>query len=295
MSNFAPTKLWVSLNNLDKTNILTAINYGAGFVDFSGHGSETNWKTYFPGDLDHETNFDIQDITRLLNRNKLPIFTINACLCGKFDKGNCFAWQFIKQSNGGGIASLASSGIAYGIEGDSQIERWTGWMETNFYKYYQEIQAAQTNFNLGIVWGKTISEYLNRFRTSDADYKTVEEWTLFGDPSLTIGGHHASNETIFQIDKPLPGYLYRKDREIMPTLLGNTCIFGGITVKASASSKIKKVEFYIDDTLKFTDTTPPYEWEWNEKALFLYKLRIVGYTEEGTSKADSLDIRIFNI
>ena len=292
MSDFNPTKLWVSLNTLDTRNIRTAISYGAGFVDFSGHGSESSWKTYFHGDLTKEVNFGITDISLLTNREKLPIITLSACLCGKFDEGNCLAWHLVKEPNGGGIASLASTGIAYGIEGHSQIERWTGWIETHFYEYYRD---TQTNYNLGKIWERTIREYLNRFKTSDADYKTVEEWILFGDPSLTVGGYQNLNGVSVHIDKPTGGYLYRNDDEVTPTLFGKTIIWGGITVKVSASSTIKGVEFYIDDMHKFTDTSPPYEWCWHERAFFLYKLRIVGYTDDGDIKEDSLDVRIFNL
>ena len=83
--------------------------------------------------------------------------------------------------------------------------------------------------------------------------------------------------------------------EILPTLFGNTLIFGDITVKVSTSELLEKVEFYVDDDLKYTDTTTPFEWTWEEQALFLYKLRIVGYTVEGDILIDSMDVRIFNL
>ncbi len=292
MSNFSSEKLWASEGNLNKKDILTAINNGAGFVDFSGHGSDIKWNTYPPNNLDEIIEFDIYDVALLRNQEKLPVVTINACSCGRFDQGTCFAWHFIKKTNGGAIATLASSGLAYGVEGTSQTERYMGWMETHFYKYYQN---SRIPYNLGIIWSQTITEYLNRFTTSDADYKTVEEWTLFGDPSLTIGGCQNNSDVLCKISKPLKGYIYSNDRELRPRFLGNTLIIGGITLTADVSPKISKVEFYVDDTLKYTDRLAPFEWKWDDQAFFLYKLTIIGYTDTGETISDSVDIRIFNL
>ena len=293
MSDFSHKKLWASTGTLNKNDIIQAINQGAGFVDFSGHGSDSTWKTYLPNTLDEQIEFDIFDVSFLTNRAKLPIITINACSCGQFDQGTCIAWQFIKIPFGGAIASLASSGIAYGIEGISQTERYMGWMETHFYKYYQNMENTPTH--LGSIWGKTITEYLNHFTASDADYKTVEEWTLFGDPSLIIGGYQNNNNTLCKISKPLQGYIYSRDTQLRPTFLGHTLIRGDITIKVTASPDIKEVEFYVDDTLKYTDRLAPFEWKWDEQAFLLYKFTIIGYTDTGDTIPDSLDVRIFNL
>ena len=40
---------------------------------------------------------------------------------------------------------------------------------------------------LGDSWGNSITEYTNSFPMGDADYKTVVEISLFGDPSLDLG------------------------------------------------------------------------------------------------------------
>ncbi|MGF3555146.1 MAG: hypothetical protein ACQXXF_07790, partial [Thermoplasmatota archaeon] len=51
---------------------------------------------------------------------------------------------------------------------------------------------------LGDAWGHSITNYLNNYpinwsTPSSKDYaidaKTVQEWVLFGDPSLRIGGY----------------------------------------------------------------------------------------------------------
>jgi hypothetical protein len=51
---------------------------------------------------------------------------------------------------------------------------------------------------LGEAWGNAITNYLNKYpidwstpaaKDSAIDAKTVQQWTLFGDPSLKIGGY----------------------------------------------------------------------------------------------------------
>ena len=61
------------------------------------------------------------------------------------------------------------------------------------------------------------------------------------------------------------------------------------------SPAINKVEFYVDDTLKHTDTLAPFQWKWDDQAFFLYKITIVGYTDTGQTLSDSVDVCIFNL
>jgi len=65
---------------------------------------------------------------------------------------------------------------------------------------------------LGDVWGSCIEEYYNTFYydLEDSDYKTLYEYTLFGDPSLAIetGPDPESEGVFFQ---PAP-FLYILER-----------------------------------------------------------------------------------
>ncbi|MGC9307720.1 MAG: C25 family cysteine peptidase, partial [Thermoplasmatota archaeon] len=50
MANFNAQKLWASTGDISSSSSITsAINQGAGFVDFSGHGSPISWATHPPG------------------------------------------------------------------------------------------------------------------------------------------------------------------------------------------------------------------------------------------------------
>jgi hypothetical protein len=47
-------------------------------------------------------------------------------------------------------------------------------------------------------------------------------------------------------------------------------------------SGINRVEFYIDDDVKATDTTAPYVWKWTERGLFFpYIIKIIVFDTVG--------------
>ena len=103
------------------------------------------------------------------------------------------------------------------------------------------------------------------------DYKTVQEFSLFGDPSLNIGGQSG-----LSMSKPLPGYLYIFDKQLMPTLAGRTIILGGITIQTTVGTDITSVAFYIDGELQNTDDEAPFIWKFEKRAFGRRIITIVG-------------------
>ncbi|MEM2508581.1 MAG: right-handed parallel beta-helix repeat-containing protein [Candidatus Thermoplasmatota archaeon] len=91
-----------------------------------------------------------------------------------------------------------------------------------------------------------------------------------------------------------PGnYLYIMDREVIP--LPEPFIIGKITIIASASSilGIEKVEFYIDNHLRFVDTSEPYSWLWSEFSAANHEIKVIAYDKVGQNATDK--IRAFKI
>ncbi|MBC7129170.1 MAG: hypothetical protein H5T45_05515, partial [Thermoplasmatales archaeon] len=88
--------------------------------------------------------------------------------------------------------------------------------------------------------------------------------------------------------------LYIFDREIIP--LPMPIIIGGITVEATASSSIgiAKVEFYIDGALKFTDTSEPYSWTWDERAIGTHEIKVIAYDTTGQQAEERISVFIMN-
>ncbi|MDG6228979.1 MAG: C25 family cysteine peptidase [Candidatus Thermoplasmatota archaeon] len=186
--DYTATQLWGSKKNLFRFNIIFNILKGYDFVDFSGHGSYVSWATHPPNDdskwipkgLFYD-GFVYINAQWLFNMNKLSVFIFNACSCSKFSEFDpCLSWSVIKQPYGGAIASYGASGIGYGSYGTSETERVFGWMEVNL------IDGLAHDKILGSVWGTALNNYINSFELDDADYKTIYELALFGDPSLAI-------------------------------------------------------------------------------------------------------------
>lgn len=83
-------KLWVSKHNLNALTFNHAINKGAGFVSYAGHGFEHGWATYRPNTLRKKMGlrqpFYLTPFLKgLRNQYKLPVVFLDACLTAKLD------------------------------------------------------------------------------------------------------------------------------------------------------------------------------------------------------------------
>lgn len=192
MEGFIPDKLWASNKRLmgenGVGNINEAINKGAGFIDFEGHGNTDGWLTH-PVDIDGiwiptpTGKYRNIDVANLSNGDKLPIVIICACSTSKFDEDNdCFGWSFLSNPNGGGIASLSATDLSYGANDGQVNEVYFGKIVKNAFIAYEE-----GTHTFGEIWSNSINDYI----TPDINYIdliTVEQWIAFGDPSLQIAG-----------------------------------------------------------------------------------------------------------
>lgn len=91
-------------------------------------------------------------------------------------------------------------------------------------------------------------------------------------------------------------FLYIADREIIP--LEQPVIIGKITTQISAYdilSGVSHVELYVNDILKTTFISGPYEWIWDEFVLFGHELKAIAYDKIGNSAEITLNVTIFNI
>ena len=86
-------------------------------------------------------------------------------------------------------------------------------------------------------------------------------------------GNENENVSV-EIEKPEEGHLYIFDREI--AIIGKTVVIGPITIKANAINA-QKVEFYIDNELKYSDSNPPYKWVWEEHAIGNHEIKVIAY------------------
>ena len=187
MTGFTPDEIWSSNGRLQFATIIDhAIENGTGFFYMTGHGTYESWATH-PHD-DFNTWWPLGGyfyfrVAGLNNGEKLPVVLIGGCSNCQFTHDNCYGWSFVKNPNGGGIASYGNTGLGWSMSGTGCAQVLTGAMELSAIKAYS-VQHAKTT---GELWIKAINNYLHNFSAwSGLDDKTVEEWQSFGDPALTI-------------------------------------------------------------------------------------------------------------
>ena len=203
MSDFNPSYvIWTSKGNFNRKTISESITNGAGFLDYSGHGSEHGMGTYTPyGNI--LKSYITPYINDLENGYKLPIIFFDACLTSKLDfvlqdlldyrpfilfnilskivqydtqiPLPCYAWYYISHEGGGAIATIGATRTAFG-----GVESGAGKMSIEFFNNYE---GSQT---LGQMMTKAQNTYITDV---PEDQFTVEEFILLGDPSLKIGGY----------------------------------------------------------------------------------------------------------
>jgi len=149
----------------------------------------------------------------LRNKGRLPITIVGGCHNGQFDvtvlnyifdyrysrshltwMPRCWGWYLIIKKGGGGIATISNTGLGTHGSDDMDynsipdyLEILDGWLELRFL----EIYGTEGKDILGENHGLTLTGYLNKFHGDGAmmDVKMVQQWQLFGDPSLKIGGY----------------------------------------------------------------------------------------------------------
>lgn len=187
-------------------NINQAINDGAGFLLFSMHGSPTKLITYPPFNkkntiqLPSPSGYNISNIEELNNYEKLPIAVFGACSNGDFDTvSSPIAWEFIKHPDGGAIASFALTTEGNIYPTTMYTESLSGHTTMSIFEAYSDGIDI-----LGDIWAETIKRYLDddiawsisEHLNSDGNsvvwlnFLALEEWMLFGDPTLKIGGYN---------------------------------------------------------------------------------------------------------
>jgi hypothetical protein len=215
MPGFEPVKLWASHEGSgdpvpSPEDIKTAINDGCGFLYFAGHGSPATFNTHWVHIYDWNNScggINIYQMMSLFNGKKLPVTVIGACHNSEFNVSlfdylknpytyvptpECWSWWLTRKIGGGSIATIGYTGMEYvalyGWDSDDIpdcVQYFSGFIDTRFFHAYG---IDDVNI-LGEAWGQAVTEYLDMFIDSGSlwDYKTAQQWILFGDPSLKIG------------------------------------------------------------------------------------------------------------
>jgi len=201
------------------SDVTSSISKGAGFVLFSGHGNPATWGNHPPEDDNFTTGLQLRHMPLLRNNEKLPIVVVGGCHNSQFNVTfqhflpefislisdlihktsntnfwhkewvpRCWSWWFASKYRGGSIASIGCSGLGYGDFGYDTLEHFGGWIDGRFFDCY----GNQSIDILGNAHSQAITDYITMIggeNSNQIDRKTIEEWTLLGDPSLKIGGY----------------------------------------------------------------------------------------------------------
>jgi hypothetical protein len=212
MTDFNSIKYYTSDGSLTNwLDIYRAINKGCGFLYFNGHASPRTWTTYFTNSSERIKGFKVDHIRFLHNRRKLPICVVGGCHTNQFDvsifkvfnKTNrrhgeatleCWSWLLTRKLGGGSIATIGCSALGYTKEDKDSFDGGACILEVQFFKQYGQNQVDI----IGDAWANSVSWYVDSYPvdwdqplTNDSwiDVQISQTWTLFGDPSLKIGGY----------------------------------------------------------------------------------------------------------
>lgn len=210
MSGFHPVKLWASDGSLKNwIDVVSAVNKGCGFLWWSGHGNPKSWATHPPDDnATWISALRLRNLPFLHNRYKLPVcLTGSGCFNNMFNVSlrnkwwvyglptpYCISWALMVQRDGGTIATIGPTAFSYESPDISLGYGGIEWLDRQF---FSEFGQNHTDV-LGDTWRDTIISVLRQCPVDWSDetidgsalvVKNIQQWVLFGDPSLKIGGY----------------------------------------------------------------------------------------------------------
>jgi hypothetical protein len=193
LPEFEPVRLQTSLGTLLPWTINQEWSDGAGLICYSGHGFEYGFGTH-PEDDPRWIAYYTPYLLWLENADRLPVVFFDACLTAKLDYyllGNPdipnFAWCLMKKPDGGAIATVGATETAITSVDEDGIHGAAGYMDLHFFMAYEPGIAVSQ------MLVQAQNDYLNDLATGDADDRlyemTIEQFILFGDPTLKVGGY----------------------------------------------------------------------------------------------------------
>jgi hypothetical protein len=155
-----------TINLMDNKEVISTINNGCSFINYTGHGDPESWVT---------SNFSREDAWNLKNANKWPFIFSTACQVGNYID-TCLAEAFLraKDSDGyptGAIACYASSAdqsLGFPMYAQQSFNKF--WVEGKYFTFGELCENAA----------------LSMYEVDPAANYTHTTWNIFGDPSAII-------------------------------------------------------------------------------------------------------------
>jgi hypothetical protein len=217
MQNFTQTTLFASDGSLKTSrDVILAINKGCSFLWFFGGGTPKKWGVYLPNHILWTYVLRNYQIPLLVNHEKLPIILdgsgchnclINVSIGNTLDfqpwtgtnwegtiTTRCIGERLLAKPDGGCIAIIGPTAMGHDSFGIFSHEGGCDWLDIHFLKEFNINNVTI----LGDAWRNTLCNYMQIYTidwndtTSNDDsliVKAAQAWSLFGDPSLKIGGY----------------------------------------------------------------------------------------------------------
>jgi hypothetical protein len=215
-------------------------------------------------------NSDIASLTNTF----WPWTTSVACITGQIEANDCLAEAYVMDANNGAIAAIYNDN--YGWFSTSDACMYSGEFCIN------EFRACWSDGKqkLGDILNKARS-YLASSAQSNSTYRwCFYERNLVGDPeSPCVKRAHDDFDSV-TITNPANG----------------ATVSGTVNVTTSTTGCIDTVEFYIDEELKYTDTSSPFEYSWDTTAYANgdYTILVRGYCSGVLQDDDSVTASVDN-
>jgi hypothetical protein len=203
-----------------------------------GHGAYDCYYINYEVDLGHVTwyNSDVASLTNTF----WPWNTTVACHTGEIEVNDCLAEVYVMDPDNGAIVSIHNDNYGWFSYGDAcmysgefcEMEFRACWSD-GYEKFGDMLNQCRS--------------YLVSSAASNSTYRwCFYERNIVGDPESP------------SLTKRIVG----DDVTITNPSDGET-VKDTVDITTSTSGCIDTVEFYIDSTLKYTDTTAPFEWAWD--------------------------------
>ncbi|MCD6147444.1 MAG: hypothetical protein J7J34_05545 [Thermoplasmata archaeon] len=275
-----------------------------------GNPWETGWSKYDLMDvLDNDTpcvinhdghgfvNYGLRlgnsDIDSLRNDRYFFVYS-QTCLAGSFDncyKGHyysddCAAEHFTVETPHGAFAVIMNA--RYGLGSEDTVDSPSGHYDESFFKALFELGMRE------IGKANLYSKQDNVWRINENGMRwACYETNLFGDPEVAIKQPAMG----VKIVEPEKGFYLFGNGPLFP--LDKTVAIGSITIKVNASAlppdSVTKVEFYVDNVLKSSDSDFPYEWKWKGFSFGGHDVKVVGYSKNGEVASDEMQMFVISL
>jgi hypothetical protein len=200
------------------------------------------------------------------------------------------------------ILEIGKNGTYYtkGIDPDNDMIQYRfDWDAGGYHEYshWTSPDVSGHNNSLSHFWNNP-GNYIIKAQSRD-EHGALSNWSDGTTVNVRI---EEIPEITIKIINPQKG-LYIRDKKIITFKRNIAIIYGKITIETEINitrGSIDKVEFLIDEKLKYNDTTTPYTWTWNERILFRHRhnIKVKAYGHDGNSiytDTDSIDIWILNL